>query len=198
MNMRLLIVLLSLGLISAQADARGWDKEDSYRGPDHFNTRGKHRHQGYHGPMARVVAVEPITRRVEQRIPRETCWQEPVPFRTAHRQNDSYTEELVGGLIGGAIGNAVGRNKTNKKIQAVIGAAIGASIAHDLQQPRQTGYDVQYRSERRCTVKHDLQYHEQITGYHVTYRYNGQHYETRMRERPGKRIRVNVDVRPVH
>jgi uncharacterized protein YcfJ len=116
-----------------------------------------------------------------------------------HRyRNDSYTDEILGGIIGGAIGNAVGHNKSNKKVQAAIGAALGASIAHDMNRPRHRDYGVSYRDEQRCAVEHDVEYHEEVSGYNVTYRYHGREYQTRTRRHPGKRIRVQVDVRPVH
>lgn len=182
MKKLMLTALLSVGVLATQAEARGWDK-----GHPHYKD------------YARVVHVEPISHRVERRTPRETCWMERVQVDRPHRyQNDSYTDELIGGLIGGAIGNAVGSNKSNKKVQAVIGAAIGASIAHDINRPRHQNYGVSYRDEQRCAVEHDVEYHEQITGYHVTYRYHGKEYQTRTRNHPGKRIRVQVDVRPVH
>ncbi len=182
MKKLMITALLSVGLVATtQAEARGYDKHPHYR------------------DFAKVVHVEPISHRVERRIPRETCWTERVPVQHPRGyRNESYTDELIGGLIGGAIGNAVGHNKSNKKVQAVIGAAIGASIAHDLNRPRHRGYDVSYQEEQRCAVEHDVEYHEEITGYHVTYRYHGKEYQTRMRQHPGKRIRVNVDVRPVH
>lgn len=185
MKKLILTTLLSAGLFVTQADA-------GHRGNGHH----KH-HKDY--DYARVVHVEPIYQRVERSIPRESCWTERVAYEQPHRyRNDSYTDELIGGLIGGAIGNAVGHNKTNKKVQAVIGAAIGASIAHDINRPRGGGYNVSYRDEQRCAVTHDVEYHEQVSGYHVTYRYHGQEYQTRTHRHPGKRIKVRVDVTPVH
>lgn len=193
MKKLILTALLSVGLIATQAEARGWDK--------HHNGYGENRGWDKHHTRydyARVMAVEPMIQRIERRVPRESCWTERVPGRRYSSRDSSMTDELIGGLIGGAIGNAVGHNKSNKKVQAVIGAAIGASIAHDLNRPRHRDYDVGYRDEQRCAVEHDVEYHEEITGYHVTYRYLGRDYQTQMRQHPGKKIKVQVGVRPVH
>jgi len=182
MKKLILTALLSVGVIATQAEARSWDK-------------GHPKHKDY----ARVVHVQPIYHRIERSIPRETCWNERVQVQQPHRyRNDSYTDEILGGIIGGAIGNAVGHNKSNKKVQAAIGAALGASIAHDMNRPRHSDYGVSYRDEQRCAVEHDVEYHEEVSGYNVTYRYHGREYQTRTRRHPGKRIRVQVDVRPVH
>ena len=182
---RLTPLVLGLALLSLQAQA------------DH---RKHHYNSDY--DFAKVVHVEPLSRTVQQRIPREQCYVEQVAVEEpGYRQGGSYTNELVGGVIGGAIGNALGSNKSNKKVQAVIGAALGASIANDMERRNgrnhyQPGY-VRYEDVERCTVRHDVEYHEEITGYRVTYKYHGRTYQTRMNHHPGKRIKVRVDVRPM-
>ncbi|NVK39632.1 MAG: hypothetical protein HWE39_00185 [Oceanospirillaceae bacterium] len=56
--------------------------------------------------------------------------------------------------------------------------------------------DRRYVTERRCAVEPDFEYHEAVIGYEVSYRYRGRVYHTRTDHRPGKRIRVRVDVTP--
>ncbi|MBY4676459.1 glycine zipper 2TM domain-containing protein [Marinobacterium arenosum] len=172
-----ILAALLLSPLTAQADHR-------HHGHDH-------RYKGY--DYAKVVDVDPIYERVGYRVPRQECWNEQV--RVDYRRNDSYTDEIVGAVIGGAIGNAIGHNDSNKKVQAVIGAALGASIANDLNDRGYAGHS--YRNERRCAHTEDVEYHEEVTGYRVAYRYRGRIYHTRTAHHPGKRIRVKVNVRPM-
>ncbi|GGK63621.1 glycine zipper 2TM domain-containing protein [Amphritea balenae] len=151
-----------------------------------------------HRDYAKVTRVDPIVVQSERRIPRRECWDEEVRYETPRHQRKSYTAPILGGIIGGALGNELGAGGDNKKVGAVVGAVLGASIGNDLKQNR-SQYDnrVHYRTETRCSVEHDVEYYERVTGYNVTYRYQGRTYHTQMDRHPGKRIRVRVNVVPV-
>ena len=154
--------------------------------------------QNRHTDYARVVAVEPVYRTVERRVPQQECWvetvREEVPVRTA----SSATGTIVGGIVGGAIGHAVGHGRSNKKLGTVVGAALGMSVGNDLSRNRRGGYtEVSYRDVERCEVRHTIQTERRLLGYDVTYQYQNQRYTTRMDQHPGKRIKVAVDVSPV-
>ncbi|MCV6590813.1 MAG: glycine zipper 2TM domain-containing protein [Marinobacterium sp.] len=154
------------------------------------------RHRDHHD-WAKVTHVEPIYQQIRTRTPRQSCWDEQV--RVQHnRYNDSYTDEVLGAVIGGAVGNALGTssNSKNRRIKTAIGAALGASVGHDIGQRGSRSY--RYQTQRRCTVSHDVEYYDEITGYRVSYRYKGRHYHTRMPHHPGKRIRVQVNVQPAY
>ena len=154
----------------------------------------------HHGKAnwAKVTNVQPIMRTIEHRIPREECWNEQVRYEEYADHGRSYTGTILGGIIGGAIGNKVGHNKTNKKIGTVVGAVLGASVGRDIsnQHYSGSGTHVSYRNERRCVVNNEISYEEKVIGYHVWYRYHGNEYKTRMNHRPGKKIRVHVNVEP--
>lgn len=166
--------VLSLSLLPTSANARSYDKHHDY---------------------ARVINVEPIIEQVRYNKPTEHCWDKQVRVQY-RRHNDSYTDEIIGAVIGGAIGNATGKNKTNKRVQAAIGAALGATIAHDLSKPSYSNNH--YRTERHCEIRQNVEYHEQVSGYRVTYAFQGRTYHTRMSHRPGNRIKVRVQVEPVY
>lgn len=152
------------------------------------------KHQDY----AKVLDVEPIVVRSERRIPRRECWDEQVRYEEPRQHRNSYTAPILGGIIGGALGNELGHNKSNQRVGAAVGAVLGASIGHDVTRDRAyTGGHVSYRTETRCAVEHDVEYYERITGYNVTYRYQGRTYHTRTDSHPGKKIRVRVNVVPV-
>ena len=145
---------------------------------------------------AEVIDVEPVIETVEYIEPEEQCRFEAV--RTVSPQRDSYTRPLIGALIGGAIGNAMGTKKRNKKVGAVIGALVGGSIATDIAyNPRpQTRRGGQTLRREVCEVVDHVKRQRRVTGYMVTYRYQGETHRARMDERPGATIRVRVRVSP--
>ena len=148
--------------------------------------------------FARVVSAEPVFATVEHQVPRQQCWDERVQTHSSHypSHHRSATPTLVGALVGGALGNELGHHKRNKQVGAVIGAVLGGSIARDVQRRHHDHHEVSYHTERRCETVYDVETEEQVIGYHVEYRYKGHDYETRTRNHPGKRLRVNVAVTP--
>ncbi|WP_207062697.1 glycine zipper 2TM domain-containing protein [Motiliproteus sp. SC1-56] len=167
---------------------------------DRFDRGHGKPHRGGQTDYARVVDVEPITETLTHRIPRETCWNEQVRYEEPVGGRDSATPVILGGIIGAAIGSSLGNNhhKSNRTIKTVALGALGASIGNDIARRSHPGATrVDYRTEEHCEVSYDTQYEERIRGYDVTYKYRGETYRTRMDYDPGKRIKVNVKVRPV-
>jgi len=149
---------------------------------------------------------------------RQECWNEQTNgyeqgyyrddngrlYRGDGRQRSSGTNTgglLIGAIVGGALGNQVGKGDGRKAATvagAVIGGAIGAHAGND-------NNDYQYRDDnngvvRRCrtvvTTTGNNYDDRGRGGYNVTYRYAGQTYQAFMQQRPGRWIRVTVDVRP--
>lgn len=141
---------------------------------------------------AEVVDVEPIVEQVEIVEPKERCWFETVQRR--QRGERSITAPLLGAIIGGAVGNAVGHKKRNKQVGAVVGAVLGGSLARDLS--RDAHAPVRRVRREVCDVVERRKIQERVTGYMVTYRYQGETHRARMEQRPGERIRVRVRVAP--
>ncbi len=148
-------------------------------------------HLGYED-SARVISARPIYETIEVARPVEECWTERVVHRG--RRAGSYTGTIAGGIIGGVLGNQIGRGR-GKTILTVAGGLLGASIGHDLsgRSPRSR------RVSRKevCEVVEHYEEREQIVGYRVKYRYNGQTFITRTQDHPGRRIRIRVKVKPV-
>lgn len=143
---------------------------------------------------ARVTRVEPIYATASYDRPRQECWDEQVPVRSAPSQ--SYTGPILGAIVGGAIGNALGHHQVNRTVGAVAGAALGASVGRDVSR-RDSDYDrVGYSDRRVCQTVSDREYREEVVAYRVFYRYNGRDYVTRMSDDPGSRLRVHVNVEP--
>lgn len=152
--------------------------------------------RGHYRPdyvYARVVDVDPVVRYVTVDRPEQRCWNEsaarPVAFGVAG-------QTAAGGFIGATIGHILGHGDAPGLTLA--GAAAGAVIAHE--NAVRNGADVvETRANvvRRCeTVSHPFT-ERQIDGYRVTYVLDGRRYTTHTDYRPGDRIQVAVDARPV-
>lgn len=146
-------------------------------------------HDSSRNVYAKVTHVEPIYEQVAYHQPRERCWEQTV----AHRRGGT-TAPILGAIIGGALGNELGHHKSNKKVGAFVGAALGASIAADVARRQQR---TDYHVEQHCEIVDDTEYRQEVVGYHVTYRYHGAIYHTRLPYHPGERIRVRVEVTPL-
>jgi len=143
---------------------------------------------------ARVVSVEPIVER-SRAVDREVCYDEPVdryePRYTSRHDNGGAT--VLGALIGGALGNTVGHGD-GRKAATIAGAVIGGSIGHDAsRRDYDRGGYVVHDYETRCHTETNYDGGREVTGYTVTYRYDGRTYTTTLDHDPGARIRVNVD-----
>ncbi len=141
---------------------------------------------------AEVVQAEALYTPVQVAVPVRECWIE----RVAHgkQSQGAYAGPVVGGIIGGVVGNhlAGGRGQTP---MTVAGTLLGASIGHRLSA-------ASYRpptlsNVRRCQTVNRYEQRQQLVGYRVDYRYEGQTFSTRTGRHPGRFIRVRVDVDPL-
>lgn len=158
---------------------------------------GNKHHQPKHnyGDTARVTHVESLYKTVRVSTPQRECWQEQQ-YRPNQNQYKSYTTTIAGGIVGGVVGNQFGGGN-GKKIMTVAGALLGGSVGRDFNRNNSQPHS-NYNTVEQCRVTE--RYHEEARndGYRVTYRYNGQSYTTHMVRHPGKRIPVEVSVRPVN
>ncbi len=154
-----------------------------------------HKPRNHHTDYARVTNVDPVYKTVSHRIPEQSCWIE-TSYEPVYRGHQPGTPMILGTLIGGAIGNKLGHSNTNKKVGAVAGAILGGSIASDINH-KNNNHTVAHDQEV-CDTVYRTEYEELLVGYDVSYRYHDRHYTSRMNEHPGKRIKVEVAVRPVY
>jgi len=162
--------------------------------------------------IATVVAVERMGNRGQYE--RQECWNEQSnrydgdyyrdgDGRLYRRDsnNKSTGGAIIGALVGGALGNQVGKGDGRKAATvagAVIGGTIGANRGRDSN-------DYEYRDHngdtvRRCRTVYDnnnSSRYGDYDSYKVTYRYAGQTYRTTTTYRPGRTIRVAVNVTPL-
>ena len=154
---------------------------------------------------AEVIFAKPIYETVEVIVPQEECWTEQTYGhrhypRRRHAHNDSFTAPLAGALLGGVIGNQFGGGDGKTALTvggALLGASIGDDIADANRDRRHAGLYRSPQSFRRCEMVDHRETREEVIGYRVKYRYNGETYHTRMLRDPGDTLRVRVSVRPI-
>ena len=143
---------------------------------------------------ARVINAEPLYETVEVAHPVTECWTERVT-RNEH-EHGNYIAPIAGGIVGGVVGKKIGRGR-GKTALTIAGTLLGASLGHEYSTSR---YRQRPRVEhvRRCETVDRYEQEQQLTGYRVKYRYEGQTYYTQTTEYPGKFIPVRVRVSPVN
>ncbi|PTD95761.1 glycine zipper 2TM domain-containing protein [Pseudothauera lacus] len=157
--------------------------------------RGQH-HDGSYQDWARVTQVQPQYERV--RVTRQECGPAHV-YYDDHPVHGGGERQLggaiIGGIAGGIIGNQVGKGN-GRHVATAAGAAVGAIVGDRIQNNSAHAVPPQAhgRPRQQCrTVEH---WEQQLTGYRVSYEYNGRHYTRFMTHDPGRRLRVNVSVSP--
>ncbi len=176
-------------LASASADAG----ERRYRGNGHGHGHA-YGHRTTEYVYARVVDVEPIVRYVTVERPREQCWNEIVSEPVYPRGVAGPT--LAGGIVGAAIGRHFGSGNDRDAL-TLIGAAAGAAVANQRAVRNRGGYATRDVAVQRCNVVSERYTDERIDGYRVTYVHDGRRHTLVTPDRPGDRVRLAVDVRPV-
>jgi uncharacterized protein YcfJ len=150
-------------------------------------------HGGGNIAWAKVVDAQPVYQSVRYPVEEERCWDEQVWHREPAAR--SATPVILGSIIGGVIGNQFGGGSGNVAITAA-GAVLGGSIAADASHKRNPdGYYAV--TETRCGMETAWRSEERIVAWDVRYRYHGEVYQTRMKNQPGDRIKVRVDVEPL-
>ena len=171
---------------------------------------------------ANVINASPIYREVSFQQPKRECWVEEQQHvirnegQGTQRRNQSSNggDVLIGGVIGGVIGNQLGRKGSNsaRAGATVAGAIIGSALAGESgnrskrhrresksnrnnRYQRQPSYET--RPVKRCENTTETHYEQRLQGYDVTYRYRGKTFQTRMKQDPGNKIKVQVTVRPL-
>ncbi len=141
---------------------------------------------------AEVIQAEPLYRPVQVARPVNECWIE----RGAHinPRHGAYAGPVAGGIIGGVIGSHLARGRGRTPL-TVAGTLVGAAIGRRLSAPVYGSPG--YSSVQRCTTVNHYEQRQQLVGYRVDYRYEGQTFTTRTHRHPGRFIRVRVNVDPV-
>jgi uncharacterized protein YcfJ len=141
---------------------------------------------------AEVIQAEPLYQAVQVARPVNRCWTETVAHPGPRR--NGYAAPIIGGMIGGMLGSKLGRGAGNTPLM-VAGALAGAAIGQRVSAPAHV--PPTYSNVQRCTTVNQYERRQQVVGYRVNYRYEGQTFTTQTRRHPGRFIRVRVNVDPV-
>jgi uncharacterized protein YcfJ len=141
-----------------------------------------------------VLEVEPRYSVTRSPVERTVCWDETT-YQRVGGSSDSATPTIVGAIVGGVIGNQFGGGN-GKRAMTAAGAALGGSIGRDAGRANSPARYTPV-TEERCTIQRDFEERNVITGYRVSYLFDGQVHSTHMRHHPGDSIRVRVSVTPV-
>ena len=147
---------------------------------------------------AKVISSTPVYERVSE--PKQECWNETVSStgvvaKSAPVEERSIGGALIGGVVGGVVGNQVGQGTGNTVATAagaIAGAIIGDRVANQGAAQTQTTQVPQTRQEQHCRQVEN--YRDVVSGYNVTYRYNGRDVATRLPYQPGDTVQVSVGV----
>jgi uncharacterized protein YcfJ len=134
---------------------------------------------------APVVSSVPLYQSVNQ--PQQQCWAESV---TSYEEHRSPGGVILGGIAGGVLGNTIGRGNgraASTAVGAIVGALVGDHIANRDNSPVAVTRPVQ-----RCQTVDN--YRQVLTGYQVTYNYNGRNTTVVLPYDPGPRVPVSVGV----
>jgi uncharacterized protein YcfJ len=148
---------------------------------------------------AKVVASTPVYESINE--PRRECWEEEVRYEPRYerpnRRDSNAGSAIFGGLVGGVLGNSIGKGD-GRKAATAIGAVLGAVAGDNYADSRRGDARYYQSSEPRVRVEQRCReidnWSRRLTGYDVTYRYQGQEYTTFMTRDPGNSVRVNVNV----
>ena len=133
-----------------------------------------------------VIDSQPIIETVSIPERREIC--ERVAYDDRDRK-PRHGGSLLGGIIGGAIGNRFGRGH-GRDAATIAGVMIGASVGAENSKRNKRYRDV----DTRCYIDTVYVDEEQLVGYDVSYRYNGELRYVEMATHPGKQIKLRLDV----
>ncbi|MEO6173202.1 MAG: glycine zipper 2TM domain-containing protein, partial [Arenimonas sp.] len=197
------------GLAAAQ-DYRNDSRYDNNNSNNSSYNNGRYGNYNPRSDYAQVIRVERNNSSYGA-YQRQECWNEQTnDYDDGYYRDDSgrlyrgddrnsKTGVVVGAIVGGALGNQVG-NGDGKKAATIAGAVIGAAVGNKVAQDNK---QYEYRDEtantvRRCRTVYDDNNNSNYGNYEsykVTYRYAGQTYQGITDYRPGRSIRVVVDVR---
>lgn len=139
---------------------------------------------------APVVSSTPVYESVNK--PQKECWDEQVGTTETRSGGRSYGGAVIGGIVGGLLGNQMGKGN-GRSVATAVGAATGAIVGDNIDNDGHVAQSSsQPRYEQRCRSVDNFS--RQLTGYNVTYRYQGHDYTAFMPYDPGQSVKVNVNV----
>lgn len=161
-----------------------------------------HSNEHSHGEFkAKVLSSTPIYKYVNV-SPQKTYCEPTVIYknarkvsRKAHYQShdESHNNKgaaIIGGIVGGFIGHATS-NRKHKGLGTIVGAVIGSSLAHNIVRASNIDSRNYHVQQRNCVVRYKKNDKMRVLqGYKVTYRAQGELYQTFRQNKPARYIRI--------
>ncbi|HEC29015.1 MAG TPA: glycine zipper 2TM domain-containing protein [Gammaproteobacteria bacterium] len=183
MNKIIIVSLAGSVFISTAVFAGHHDRND-------YRSKKVNRYQDY----AKVVSVEPVYKTVRIDRPERECWDEERTVEHQHGGSNNKTAGgIVGGILGGVAGHQMGKGR-GRTAATIVGTLLGNKIGRDMSDNNPGYTESHANNQTRCRTVNNFREEERLTGYRVSYRYQGREYDTFMSRRPGKRVRVRVNV----
>jgi uncharacterized protein YcfJ len=133
--------------------------------------------------VGRVISSVQVIQQVS--VPRQVCTQEQV----AVQQNKSGAGAAMGAIAGGVLGNQIGGG-SGKAAATALGIFGGAIMGNNIE-----GAPVaQTQTIQNCTTQNVFE--NRVTGYNVTYEFNGKQYSVQLPRDPGPSIKLNITPAP--
>lgn len=134
---------------------------------------------------AKVIASTPIYETVNE--PRTECWTETVGYQTQSPPSANNTGgAILGAVAGGLLGSTIGKG-SGQVAAAAVGAATGAVIGDRWPSGRVVSGP---QHVERCQTSDNFR--QILSGYDVSYRFQGQVYSTRLPYDPGDFLNLRV------
>lgn len=135
--------------------------------------------------QARVIRSEPLYDRVSS----QSCKNVQVDAEQYTEGGNGTAGALIGGLAGGLLGHQVGGGR-GKTAATIVGTIGGAMVGRNVGEQGIAGNPTTRRECRQV-------YHDEVTGYNVTYEYHGKRDTITLPEKPGKFLEMRVSAEPV-
>lgn len=134
--------------------------------------------------IGRVISSVQVIQQVS--VPRQVCTQEQV----AVQQNKSGAGAAMGAIVGGVLGNQIGGG-SGKAAATALGIFGGAIVGNNLEGAPAP----QTQIVQNCMIQ--IVFENRVTGYNVTYEFNGKQYNVQLPRDPGLSIKLNVTPAPL-
>ncbi|MES2935943.1 MAG: glycine zipper 2TM domain-containing protein [Pseudomonadota bacterium] len=195
--MKILLSVITVACLGTSLSVQANEYDDDNGQAQYSATQGDAEEQRFYD-SAKVLRATP---RIERLVtPEEKCYTQTERVEPVRRNNSSngVGGAVIGGIAGALLGNQVGGGN-GRTAATAAGAIGGAIVGNNLSNNRSNNdeYDEpSSRQVRRCeTVNREEQ---RVTGYNVTYQYQGKSFSTIMPRKPNGNIRVEVSVTPVN
>ena len=133
--------------------------------------------------VGKVISSVQVIQQVS--VPRQVCSQEQV----AVQQNKSGAGAAMGAIAGGVLGNQIGGGN-GKAAATALGIFGGAIFGNNIE-----GAPVpQTQTVQNCMTQNIIE--NRVTGYNVTYEFNGKQYNVQLPRDPGPTIKLNITPAP--